>query len=143
MFRRPSAGHYAALGGMGLGKEYGTHFLIKPTAPKLALDLDFNQLSANGAMPLQRFLLGFGNTLHGTDQTPPIVAEFVEHRRDGSSEDLIGPYAFFSPEELASADHHISGSFDEFGSFTSAAMAAAGTAPTPITCRALTGAMPT
>uniref|UniRef100_A0A9E7ZN79 ATP-binding protein n=1 Tax=Bosea sp. NBC_00436 TaxID=2969620 RepID=A0A9E7ZN79_9HYPH len=109
---------YAALGGMGLGKDYGTHFLIKPSAPELALDLASDQLSADGAMPLQRFLLGFGNTLHGQDQAPPIVAEFVDHRADGSSEDLIGPYAFFSPEELASADHHISGSFDEFGSFT-------------------------
>lgn len=109
---------YAALGGMGLGKEYGTHFLIKPTAPELALDLAFNQLSADGAMPLQRFLLGFGNTLHGPERAPPIVAEFIDHRADGSSEDLIGPYAFFSPEELASADHHISGSFDAFGSFS-------------------------
>jgi len=109
---------YDALGGMGLGKEYGTHFLIKPTAPELALDLAFNQLSADAAMPLQRYLLGFGNTLHGPDEAPPIVAEFVEHRTDGSSEDLIGPYAFFSPEEVTSADHHITGSFDEFGSFT-------------------------
>lgn len=109
---------YDALGGMCLGKEYGTHFLIKPTAPELALDLAFNKLSADSAMPLQRFLLGFGNTLHGQEQAPPIVAEFFEHRGDGSSEDLIGPYAFFSPEELASADHSISGSFDEFGSFT-------------------------
>lgn len=109
---------YDALGGMGLGKEYGTHFLIKPTAAELALDLAFNELWGDAAVPLQRFLLGFGNTMHGAELAPPIVAEFIDHRRDGSSEDLIGPYAFFSQDEVASADHHITGSFDEFGTFT-------------------------
>lgn len=109
---------YGALGDATLGKEYGTHFLIKPTSVELALDLALTQLTGNGASPLQRFLLGFGNTMHGAALAPPIVAEFVEHRRDGSSEDLIGPLAFFTPDEFNSADHHIRGSFDKFGTFT-------------------------
>lgn len=108
---------YDTLGDPGLGKEYGTHFLIKPTSPELFLDLALTQMSEGRASPLQKFLLGFGNTMHGVESSPPIIAEFLEHRRDGSSEDLIGPYAFFTPEEFASADHHIRGSFDDFGAF--------------------------
>jgi len=69
-------------------------------------------------MPLQRFLLGFGNTMRGDEKSPPIVAEFWEHREDGTSDDLIGPYTFFTPEEFGSADHHIDGTFDEYGVFT-------------------------
>lgn len=108
---------YAALGDPMLGKEYGTHFLIKPTSAELGLDLALTQLGGKGASALQRYLLGFGNTMHGEKMSPPIVAEFVEHRKDGSSEDLIGPLAFFTPEEFASADHHIRGSFDAYGTF--------------------------
>lgn len=108
---------FSGLGGMGLGADYGTHFVIKPTSLELGLDLALGELVQDAASPLQRFLLGFGNTMHGPEKAPPIVAEFFEHKRDGSVEDLIGPYAFFTPEEFASADHHVSGTFDEFGAF--------------------------
>ncbi|NTI50968.1 ATP-binding protein [Agrobacterium rhizogenes] len=108
---------YAALGDPTLGKDYGTHFLIKPTSVELGLDLALTQLGGKGASALQRYLLGFGNTMHGEQLAPPIVAEFVEHRNDGSNEDLIGPFAFFTPDEFASADHHIRGSFDQYGTF--------------------------
>lgn len=108
---------FSGLGGMGLDADHGTLFLIKPTSLELGLDLAMNDLVKDAATPLQRFLLGFGNTMHGVENAPPIVAEFFEHKRDGSVEDLIGPYAFFTPEEFASADHHVSGSFDEFGAF--------------------------
>lgn len=108
---------YRGLGEGKLGKPYGTHFLIKPTAPELALDLSLSRVSGFGASPLQRYLLGFGNTMHGAALAPPVVAEFVEHRTDGSSQELIGPFSFFTPEEFVSADHHIDGSFDEFGTF--------------------------
>ncbi|MCF1478334.1 hypothetical protein FS782_14780 [Agrobacterium vitis] len=109
---------FDGLGGMGLGKDYGTHFLIKPTSIDLGLDLALKDQGSFGASPLQKFLLGFGNTMHGDAKAPPIIAEFFEHRKNGSFEDLIGPFAFFTPEELASADHHVSGRFDEYGSFT-------------------------
>ena len=108
---------YGALGDPTLGNDYGTHFLIKPTSVELGLDLELNQMSGMGASALQRYLLGFGNTMHGEEMAPPIVAEFVEHRKDGTSEDLIGPLAFFTQEEFESADHHIRGRFDEFGTF--------------------------
>lgn len=108
---------YDALGDPMLGKEYGTHFLIKPTSVELGLDLALSQLGGKNASALQRYLLGFGNTMHGEEISPPIVAEFVEHRRDGAGEDLIGPLAFFTPDEFASADHHIRGGFDEYGTF--------------------------
>ncbi len=108
---------FSGLDGMGLDAEHGTLFLIKPTSLELGLDLAMGEMVQDAASPLQRFLLGFGNTMHGVEKAPPIVAEFFEHRRDGSVEDLIGPYAFFTPEEFASADHHVSGTFDEFGTF--------------------------
>jgi len=109
---------YAALEGPKFdGSETGTHFLIRPTNPELTLDLSLSDLVDNAAMPLQRFLLGFGNTMRGDEAGPPIVAEFWEHRRDGSTEDLIGPYTFFTPDEFASADHHVEGTFDEYGVF--------------------------
>src|ERR1700722_7748059 len=99
------------------GSETGTHFLIRPTNQELTLDLALGDRASDGAMPLQRFLLGFGNTMRGAQGNPPIVAEFWEHRRDGSVEDLIGPYTFFTPDEFTSADHHVDGEFDEYGVF--------------------------
>ena len=111
---------YTALGSSSLDERpYGTHFIVKPTSPELVLDLAVNQLvtGAEGATSLERYLLGFGNTMRGDRAAPPITAEFWEHRSDGSSEDLIGPRSFFTPEEFASADHHVEGGFDEFGTF--------------------------
>lgn len=95
----------------------GTHFLIRPTNAELYLDLAVSSLADDVANPLQRFLLGFGNTMSARGAAPPIVAEFWEHRKDGSKEDLIGPYSFFTPDEFNSADHHIEGEFDEYGAF--------------------------
>jgi hypothetical protein len=117
-FALDPASIYAELDGPRLqDTETGTHFLIKPTSPELALDLAQGQRAADGAMPLQRYLLGFGNTMRGTQSTPPIVAEFWDHRPDGSTEDLIGPLTFFTPEEFSSADHHVEGMFDDYGVF--------------------------
>lgn len=111
---------YTSLGPSSLDERpYGTHFIVKPTSPELVLDLAVNELisGAEGATSLERYLLGFGNTMRGDTSAPPITAEFWEHRTDGSSEDLIGPRSFFTPEEFASADHHVEGAFDEFGTF--------------------------
>lgn len=95
----------------------GTHFLIRPTNTELMLDLAISSLADEVASPLQRFLLGFGNTMGSAERAPPIIAEFWEHRRDGSKEDLIGPYSFFTPDEFSAADHHVEGVFDEYGAF--------------------------
>lgn len=112
---------YDGLGASTLdARPYGTHFIIRPTSPELALDLSINKLMSGadlGVTPLERYLLGFGNTMRGGISAPPIIAEFWHHRRDGSAEDLIGPLSFFTPDEFVSADHHIEGAFDEFGVF--------------------------
>ena len=112
---------YSQLGPSSLDQRgYGTHFFIRPTSAELALDLSINKLMSGadlGATPLERYLLGFGNTMRGGDSAPPITAEFWDHAPDGSSEDLIGPLSFFTPDEFNSADHHIEGSFDTHGVF--------------------------
>jgi len=112
---------YKRLGASPLDERpYGTHFFVRPTSAELALDLDAGRLLAAadiGVTPLERYLLGFGNTMRGDVSAPPIIAEFWEHRSDNSSEDLIGPRSFFTPDEFQSADHHIEGGFDEFGTF--------------------------
>lgn len=112
---------YAQLGASALDDQgYGTHFVVRPTSPELSLDLTLNQLVSGtdvGATPLERYLLGFGNTMRGDASAPPITAEFWDHRTDGSAEDLIGPLSFFTASEFASADHHVEGTFDDHGVF--------------------------
>jgi signal transduction histidine kinase len=112
---------YQQLGPSALDeRDYGTHFIVRPTSSELGLDLTLNHLLSGadlGATPLERYLLGFGNTMRGGASAPPITAEFWDHRPDGSAEDLIGPLSFFTPVEFNSADHHIEGNFDESGVF--------------------------
>lgn len=120
-FTLDPAALYKQLGASALDERpYGTHFIIRPTSAELSLDLSLNKLMSGadlGATPLERYLLGFGNTMRGGASAPPIIAEFWDHASDGSSEDLIGPLSFFTPDEFESADHHIEGGFDEFGVF--------------------------
>lgn len=52
------------------------------------------------------------------DVQPPINTEFYYYPKMDVREPIIGSEEFFTPEEFASADHHISGRFDERGQFT-------------------------
>lgn len=96
------------------GEGYGTHFIMLPTAPELNDDIDGG--TDKNASPLQKSLLGFSNTITGDE--PMIRAEFRDHHLDEYPTELIGPQNFWLPEEYAKADHHFSGTFDEFGQFT-------------------------
>jgi signal transduction histidine kinase len=94
---------------------FGTHFYIRPTYEILSADID--KVDEDTASPLEKMLLGFSNTMMPKREQPVIVAEFRDHREDGVTDELIGGKSFFTPEEFESADHHIDGTFDEYGQF--------------------------
>ena len=65
---------------------------------------------------LQRFLMGFTNTMMSGRDNPPIVAEFRDHRSaELASRSLV--QKVFHSCRVFSADHHIQGDFDEYGQF--------------------------
>ncbi len=96
------------------GNGYGTHFILFPTAPELDDDIDGG--ADKEASALERNLLGFSNTMTG--EPPVILTRFRDHHLDEEPEELIGPRNFFMPEEYEKADHHFTGSFDEYGQFS-------------------------
>ena len=96
------------------GDGYGTHFILLPTAPELNDDIDGG--IDNDTSAIQRFLLGFSNSMTG--EVPRLKTEFRDHHLDEYPNELIGPANFFLPEEFEKADHHFKGTFDECGQFT-------------------------
>ncbi|MBI2354208.1 MAG: ATP-binding protein [Deltaproteobacteria bacterium] len=95
------------------GDGYGTHFILLPTAEELNDDIDGRK--AKDPSNIDRFLLGFSNTMTG--EAPVIRTEFRDHHLDEEPNELIGPANFFTPQEFNNSDHHISGVFDEYGQF--------------------------
>lgn len=94
----------------------GTQFYIQPIAPVLEEELDEAQGQRSiGNLP--RTLVGFTNTMIPDNHQVPITTAFREHLSADFSRSVIGPEEFFTPEEFKSADHHIQGTFDEFGQF--------------------------
>ena len=67
---------------------------------------------------LQKTLAGFTNTMMPDQPEPVIATAFRDHKAPDLFDSVIGPEAFFTPEEFIEADHHIQGDFDEFGQFT-------------------------
>lgn len=106
---------YIKVPGMGV-KGHGTHFFVLPVHAMLEDDID--DIQHDIAPPLQKMLLGFGNTMLPGAGTTPLHASFRDHLRDGRVNELIGDNNFFLPEEFLSADHHFKGEFDAFGQFT-------------------------
>lgn len=103
------------LGRPGLrGDGHGTNFMICPVTPILSDDIDSG--TDDSASPLEKMLLGFSNTMMPGRPEPVIVAEFRDHHEHGTDEIIAGS-AFFTPDEFEEADHHIEGSFDEYGQF--------------------------
>ena len=103
------------------GDGRGTHFIIKPTSPLLADDIDGDPMASRAAAlkkatPLKKALLGFSNTMTPESKTV-IHTAFRDHKTDEVADDLIGEDEFFTPEEFENADHRIHGTFDEFGQF--------------------------
>ena len=98
------------------GSATGTQFYIQPTDPMLEVSLE-TRPQRRRIGDLQRFLMGFTNTMMPGRDDAPIVAGFRDHRSAELSESVIGPEEFFTPSEFSSADHHIQGEFDEYGQF--------------------------
>ncbi len=97
------------------GNDSGTQFIIKPTSPLLADDIDGDSATGKAA-PLKKALLGFGNTMMPSSQ-PMIRTAFRDHKSDEVSDELIAEDEFFTPDEFENADHRMGGEFDEFGQF--------------------------
>lgn len=99
---------------------FGTHFVISPVDEILNEEVEGNltaKAATDKASRLEKALLGFTNTMD-KDNKPPIVARFRDHTTDGSIVDRISESIFFTPNEFKQSDHHIRGSFNEFGQFT-------------------------
>ena len=94
----------------------GTHFFISPTQEELEDELIPGPADA-GISEMQKALLGFSNTMTPGHERDRISISFRYHQSDEFCEELIGGSEFFSPEEFERADHHIVGSFDEYGQF--------------------------
>lgn len=99
-----------------LGGGYGTQFIVRPYDG--VLDADLAEASVEEGSTLERYLIGFGNTMLPDFPPPPIQAAFRQHRPDGDVLDFIGDKAFFTPEEYDTADQIIEGDFDEYGQFS-------------------------
>ncbi|SNB61559.1 MULTISPECIES: ATP-binding protein [unclassified Pseudomonas] len=94
------------------GDGYGTHFIVLPVAPELDDDIDGS--SDKESSKLQRFLLGFSNTMGAVK--PVIKTEFRDHHIL-EVENLIGRDNFFTAKEFDKTDHLFDGKFDEYGQF--------------------------
>ena len=100
-----------------LGPATGTQFFIQPTDPMMATALDDNS-GQREIGDLQKTLMGFANTMMPDRPPAPITTTFRDHRSPDLSESVIGADEFFTPDEFLAADHHIHGSFDEYGQFS-------------------------
>ena len=94
----------------------GTQFYIQPTDPMLEISLDA-PIEKRRIGDLQKTLIGFTNTMMPSRQRPVIATAFSDHKSPDLFESVIGPEAFFTPEEFVGADHHVQGEFDEYGQF--------------------------
>lgn len=101
------------------GHRGGTHFIVAPVDEILTDDIEsFNTTRrTDQASRLEKSLLGFTNTMYESTH-PPIMARFRDHTLHGECIDRIGESVFFTPNEFAMADHHFSGTFNEFGQFS-------------------------
>lgn len=97
----------------------GTHFIICPANEMLeqVIDGDRTGRFSTKETQLRKALLGFSNTMLPDSPKPLISASFRDHKTDEYFDDLIGSDEFWTPEEFRMADHHISGTFDEYGQF--------------------------
>lgn len=105
----------AEMGPSLIGEGHGTFFILRPYDS--VLDADLSEVTDKEASRLEKYLIGFGNTMLPDLPSPPIRAAFRQHREDGEVRDFIGDKTFFTPDEYRTADHIIEGRFDEYGQF--------------------------
>ncbi|ARE41331.1 Exonuclease SbcC [Rhodovulum sp. P5] len=104
------------LGGLSLDENRsGTHFYVAPADEGIALEVERER--QQGTKDFTKFLLGFSNDVFREVPPPPILTAFRYWPTDSYYDDLIGPGEFFTHDDLNTADHRISGRFDEFGQF--------------------------
>ena len=111
----------ARFGNSGLGGNgHGTQFYIRPVDDLLDEALRGREETLARRMSrskLRNMLVGFTNTMVHEEAHPPIEAEFFSYPTNDRREAFITREEFFTPKEFSSADHHISGRFDERGQF--------------------------
>ncbi len=97
----------------------GTHFIICPANEMLEQTIDGDKTGrfSKKETPLRKALLGFTNSMLPDSPAPLICSSFRDHKTDEYFDDLIASNEFWTPNEFAVADHHISGAFDEYGQF--------------------------
>nr|VFK39845.1 MAG: Histidine kinase-, DNA gyrase B-, and HSP90-like ATPase [Candidatus Kentron sp. SD]VFK45293.1 MAG: Histidine kinase-, DNA gyrase B-, and HSP90-like ATPase [Candidatus Kentron sp. SD] len=96
----------------------GTWFLISPASDLLERDIDGVDHDKDRATPMEKALLGFGETMIPGHPPPLLKTAFRVHAKsDLHFNDLITEDAFFTPKEMENADHRIRGQFDEYGQF--------------------------
>lgn len=103
--------------GPDLRQAPGTQFWIQPASELLADDIEGMQ-QADKASRLEKVLLGFANTMTPGHEPPPVTTRFRDHLGSNLLYERIAEDNFFTPDEFASADHHIDGRFDERGQFS-------------------------
>jgi len=107
----------AILGGISLrGDGHGTHFFVQPAETSLNAAIDGPD-DDDTAPPLIKMLIGFSNTMTPDHAPKRIEVAFRDRRSDVLVEDLLAESEFFTPDEFRNADHHIAGTFDDFGQF--------------------------
>lgn len=99
------------------GDGHGTQFFVSPVEEALMTDLD-SERAEWGASDVKRTLIGFANTMTPGHEDERIETAFRDHRSSELVTNVIGPDEFFTPDEFGRADHHIQGTFDEYGQFT-------------------------
>lgn len=104
------------LGGLSLKDgRCGTHFYVAPADDGIAHEIERER--QEDTKDFTKFLLGFSNAVFRETPPPPIETAFRYWPTDAASDDLIGEGEFFTLQELETADHRISGRFDEYGQF--------------------------
>ena len=103
---------------MSLEEETGTHFFITCVYNTLNDAIDGNKEDRSTASKLEKFLIGFSNTMTPSHPQPTIAVSFRDHITRDTYEDLIDRESFFTPDDFLTADHHCVGHFDEFGQFS-------------------------
>lgn len=94
----------------------GTIFVVIGVDPILEREIDDddeNELPP----PLLKNLRGFVNTMTNNEMADSFKVEFNDHKRDGTTKEIIGESEFFNPGDFQIADQNIQGEFDEYGQF--------------------------
>lgn len=96
----------------------GTHFLIAPSNPIIALDLASEE--REGDYGFRKHLLGFSESVFGKNNIARLDTSFRRWRGgDTIGEELLDPATFFTRRELLElSDHVLDGAVDEFGQFS-------------------------